>query len=369
MKKMLFLLVVLVTFLLSSCVTESYLISSETSGNKIVFENGRDFQQTTTANLSAKAAGRKSDGGYNSVLIELNNTTEEPYSFKDSQISVLGGNKDTDSWKEIGTWDCLDFFSSKVNEAKAAKTAADVIAVLAVLDAVFDPYETISFSSESGTVLTYRYYDPSNAFFTALLAEMVSEETEHELKTNINFLKQTLLFSNEIESNKAYSGLVFFPVDRKYPDYKIVLNDQGECREFVFSRTDREEIIHPWSCDRNRTVFSLTYAHSLLSERMGVDGLWLASKGLGCYVGFYEDYKEEIDSFPFGLTLKCSPHTWLLFGFEVGGHVEDDITQQWLLAPQTGINVSYNWLDCIFKISYDIPSKNFLFDAGLGFSF
>lgn len=369
MKKTIFALCFVLIVSLTSCVTDYSLISSEKTKNKIYFEEGNEYQVANAgSSLEVKAAGLDSINGSNAVLVGIDNKSEDSeYSFQDSQIKIYGGNADRNQWSLIGTWNAKDCFSEMVENAESQKRAVAVLGVLSVVDAALSPDTVISFYDDS--YYSFSFYSPTDVLFTALLADEINRDVSRELSRNLNLVKKTMLFSSTIKPSSSYSGILYFPMDRTYPDYRIDFTDKSNKLHFTFSRTDREELIHPWTADRKRDQFAFAYAHSFTNDKNSLDFLWLPPKSVGIYNGLSFYPVQSLISYDIGLTFKLCPHTWLLAGCELGGDTSDDIPEEnmtFICAPQVGVDFSYNWLDCIFKVSYDVMKQAFSAEAGMG---
>jgi len=95
------------------------------------------------------------------------------------------------------------------------------------------------------------------------------------MENNKNYLEnlsKTLLYSSEIPSNSIYSGFVFASL-QKAPDMKLIIEINDEKAEFIFRRSDFQEIINPFiAYQRTRGYIGYTYTPD---APIGVSVGWL----------------------------------------------------------------------------------------------
>ncbi|MBK5200923.1 MAG: hypothetical protein JJE21_05245 [Spirochaetaceae bacterium] len=74
----------------------------------------------------------------------------------------------------------------------------------------------------------------------------MNDVLEHNEKS-LPFLENQLLYSSRIKPSSNYSGVLYFPVDNNYPDYRVVYKDTiNENLNFYYNRSDRAEVLNPW---------------------------------------------------------------------------------------------------------------------------
>jgi hypothetical protein len=141
---------------------------------------------------------------------------------------------------------------------------------------------TVNTRYGSATINT-RTYNPADVALTSMVADSNARSLKAANTNYLSTLQDVLLFDSRIAPSDVYSGLIFFEVDDKYPDYKIELVDGNETRNFYFSRADREEIINPWM-DQSHPLHSISYSIPL-NGRNAVQYNYLNNSGIGGYFG------------------------------------------------------------------------------------
>lgn len=314
-------------------------------------------------------AGLDTDNGDNRIVFSIFNGSTSSYSFRDSQISIYGGNAEKNEWKYIQKWNAVEFYDKTKKQAEREQMEAAILGALSVINASMGTTTKSNVSTPHGTaVVTTRSYSASDIALTAMASSIYSQNLAQVNKSNLNYLKENLLYSSTISPGESYSGIIYFPGDRKYVDYKIVFEDSEGKEEFIFTKSIRDEILHPWTTDTSRNLSGVTFNFSPISDRLGLYLYWLPPKEVGFYTGFsiygyksinsntvngsyhsssgsgvsdnfiyhfdpdpsdsygYYYYdgkfteKEHIDNsfaFPIGMSLKIANHSWLLAGFTV----------------------------------------------------
>ena len=283
--------------MLCSCSSTYYLYSSPETKNEVVSDRGDEYQvaESDENNLTFMAAGLDTDNGDNRIVFAIMNGSSSTYPFSDSQITIFGGNAETDEWNYIQNWDAAGFYDRTVAQAEAEQTAAAILGVLSVVDAAFgsSSYSTV-YTPYGPAVFTTRSNTVSDVVLTAMAASIYNMELAIATKENLAYLKENLLFSSAIEAGKTYSGLIYFPGDRVYADYKIAFEDPAGVEEFIFAKSNREEILHPWTADATRVLNAVTLNFSPFSDRLGLYYHWLPPRGVGFYTGLsFYGFKER----------------------------------------------------------------------------
>ena len=283
--------------MLCSCSSSYYLYTSPETENEVVFERGDEYQvaESDGGNLTFMAAGLDTDNGDNRIVFAIMNDSSSTYPFSDSDISIYGGNAETGEWHHIQYWDAAEFYDRTMAQAKAEQTAATILGVLSVVDAAFGstPYSTV-YTPYGPAVFTTRSNTVSDVVLTAMAASVYNMELAIATKENLAWLKENLLFSSAIEAGEAYSGIIYFPGDNEYADYRIVFEDPAGMEEFIFAKSNREEILHPWSVDATRVLNAVTFNFSPFSDRLGIYYYRLPPRGVGFYTGFsFYGFKER----------------------------------------------------------------------------
>ncbi len=410
---------------------------SDSEGNPVV-------SCQTENNLSVSVAARyiSEDSSVRYVMTIRNNGTE-PYNFDENSISVFAGNSETNEWSYIRYYSATSYFAKKEAEHKAAQVAAGIGIGLIVLDAILD-------SANPPPPPRYgppprhhhrppppRHYRPYSSLFSTWLGVGASAAIISSLMDDFNYspshLREALLFSKTIEPGGTASG--YFVSDIGYsPDYKVVFNaDSDDKVEFVFLRSDREEILHPWGdpkTDRHSLSYGVIFPFGAFSSSFNyiwggqpVGAYYSMAFQIGSFHGpvvgsldnsgnvlfkdnYYRSYKgaevsfepngnsySDFVGFTAGLTVKTIPHTWLLLG--IGADIEMSYRQgtlkktsdsseiakdAWLeneranvyFVPQVGFNSVFNFLNFGGTFSWRIggaENSGPVFGAFVGLSF
>lgn len=363
------LVLILVVIMLSACTSTHGLYTPSSTANETYIERGNEYQVAETSDLRLVATGLDSDDENDRILVGMDAKGDKPVIVKDSQFSIYGGDISKDEWELIATWDAVSFYEKTRKSMESAIVANRIIGVLDIIGASFGSTSTSTIRNQYGTsYITTNTYDPSNVANAAMFATISDQSLRVVSQGTLQFLQENLLYTSTVNPDEPYAGLIFFPSDTKYPDYKIVFRNEPDSVDFVFSRTDREEILHPWTADKNRILNAVTLNFSTNQKKLSVNCLMLLPEGNG--VGFYtgisfynaakgfgqnvngyyyssygsgtsgnfsfnfdpdasDSYNYSFDydgrftesksyynaiGFPFGITYKLFDHTWLLVG-------------------------------------------------------
>jgi len=299
-------LIMLVALSLTSCVSSHSLYTPESTDNEIRLDRGTEYQVAKTSELEILATGLNSDEENDGIALGITNNSDNDIIIKDSQFTVYGGNISKNKWSVIETWDANSFYTSVQKKYESEIVANNIIGVLNVIDAAFGTTTTTTHRTSQGTTYTTTTttYNPSDVALSILLTSAANQNIKQASKQTLDFLSQSLLFSSSIASGESYSGIIYFPSDRKYPDYKITFSNQDETVDFIFSRTDREEILHPWTTDSSRVLNAITinYSESVNKIAFNYFELLPHSNGVGLYTGivFYDtagDLQQNVDGY------------------------------------------------------------------------
>lgn len=288
-KTLLLLIVILLLAVICSCSSSYYLYTSPEAKNDVFIDRGDEYQVAGSKgdNLTFMAAGLDTDNGDNRIVFAILNDSSSSYSFRDSQISIYGGNAEKNKWDYIQKWSAAEFYDKTKRQAETEQMMAAIAGALSVASAAMGSTSQSTVSTPYGSaVVTTRSYSASDVALTAMAASIYNRDLAQANKSNLNFLKENLLYSSTIGAGETYSGLIYFPGDRKYIDYKIVFEDSAGKEEFIFTKSIREEILHPWTTDTSRHLNAITVNFSPFSDRLGLYYYWLPPKGVGVYTGF-----------------------------------------------------------------------------------
>lgn len=297
MKKLLILIALLIVAIICSCSSSYYLYTSPETKNDIIIDRGDEYQvaESNGDNLSFMVAGLDTDNGDNRIVFSIFNGSTSSYSFRDSQISIYGGNAEKNEWKYIQKWNAVEFYDKTKKQAEREQMEAAILGALSVINASLGTTSKSNVSTPYGSaVVTTQLYSASDVALTAMASSIYSQNLAQVNKSNLNYLKENLLYSSTINPGESYSGIIYFPGDRKYVDYKIVFEDSERKKEFIFTKSIREEILHPWTTDTSRDLNAITLNLSPFSDRVTLNYYWLPPKGVGFYAGFsYYGYKQQ----------------------------------------------------------------------------
>ena len=368
----------------------------------------------TKNNLEVSVAGRYiPDDDLVRYVVNIKNNGTEDFYFDEDSMSVLQGNYENDNWTYINYYTASKYYTRKDAEWKAAAVAAGLGIGLAVMDAVIDSTIPKSRPNKYGRYnppLSRRHYRPFVSFVDPLLDIGLSALVISSLMDDYNYspshLKEALLFSKKIAPGESLSG--YFMAERSFsPDYLVRFAlSQDEVYEFVFTRDDREEILHPWSdpiSGRSSISYGLFFPMSgfnfsfnyiyggqplgfYLMADFQIDAGKTSTIGK-LYNDSYVEYSQnpyitnssttlsfettgklayDIGGFTAGFTFKAIPHTWFLIGcgadFETvyqQGNIIDETTDtiiatnQWVynekeniyFVPQIGFNTVFYFLN------------------------
>lgn len=283
-------ILIVASIFVSSCSTYGgYSFDSiDSEGVEQMEIRGKSYEIATSGNgIEYMAYAQPTyDGDEVQVSVGIANDTEQAIHFSDSSIELFKGNYETGEWESVGRWDADNYYQAVYRELKSRETAAAIASVFAVLDAAMGTTSRSTISTPYGnSYVTTTTYSPALTGLTALSASAHMDSLTSNNRLTLDDLESTLLYSSTIPAKSSYSGNVYIETDNKNPEYMLVLSlDDGTTRELIFSRSDRYEVLHPWS-DQSRDRHSVTYSHSLGSDRMQLTYLYSRRSGVGMYTG------------------------------------------------------------------------------------
>lgn len=239
---------VLCLLLIVSCSTSPvFLEGIETPEISIITSRGTTIASGKTGDIVVAGTGRQVEDGEVSILLSLINCSPVPYDFSDTSISIYYGNKDSNKWQLLETWDAQQYYKNayRYYKVKAAMTA--FAGALNTISASFGSNSTSSIYGTGGfaTVSTHSY-NYSDVLLASKVAELDTLSVQKEGKAYLSYLENNLLYPTTLFEGEEYAGWLFFDdMGRKGPDYKIVVTNEltSEILEFVFVRSDREKLI------------------------------------------------------------------------------------------------------------------------------
>lgn len=383
----------LVLFFMTSCTTSFELNNVDTPENEIYTDRGTLIQSIEKEDITVSMKGNPViNSNEASIIAGIQNNSKTPYEFDDSQISIYGGNTETDSWNYIKTWDANKYFNDAKSKANAKRIASVISGILNIASASNESKSTTTISDSNGnsTTITTRTYNPSNVAITGLIESEKIARGSNETEQTIDFLSNNLLFDSRVNENKDYAGILYFPVENKYPDYKVQFNKYNEKLNFYFARSDRAEILNPW-LDKSHPRHSIVASRAISDDKMDLTYYFSNNKWFGFYSGISmynilfntnfgtsnatNDIYQAIGA-PLGLTIKTLPYTWLTLGFDFGyrfnkysqGTSNNTPIYDPFIAPQVGLNFIINHINLNARATYTMD-KHLYVDLGLGYAF
>lgn len=379
--------------LLSSCTSTFDFENVDTPENSIVIDRGDSFQAIENGDLVITLHGKDVEEESEACVVAgiQNKSNSEIYKFNDSSVSVYEGNIESNEWKQVENWDADRYYKRAKSEAASKEFAQAISGFLNVLDAGTRDYDDNAYYNRNTDVLITSMIENDN------MRDLV-DENEHKL----SFLENNLLYTSDIRENSIYNGVLFFPVNNDYPDYKISFDDHSlQPFNFYFNRSDRAAVLNPW-LDQSRARYSFVVEQSAFLNATSLTMHYSRSKGFGYYTGvdlFYankglsdltatDSVKNIGVGYSFGGNIKVASHTWLLTGVDFASYrsyvsndndlasnssytKKDDYAISGLkydFGFQVGVNTIFNFIDVSAKMSYFI-GQGFCGQVGLGYAF
>lgn len=380
-KKTIFKLTILCISLLfvTSCSTASYYLTSvDTELVSQIQDRGKTYQVATTdSGIEYMAYAQPTyDGDQVQISIGIANGTNENFHFSDSSIDIFVGNYETGNWTYLGQWNANQYYQEIYNQIKVGEGLTAVIGVMSMLNSAQGSISTTIVSTPSGpTYIQTYHFHPGLTYSTMLATSAYMDSIVANNRLTQDNLQSSLLFSSDVAPRSSYIGNVYIPAGSS-PEYKLTLtHTDGTTYDFIFSRSDRYSLLHPWS-DKPRDRHSIIFTHSIARDRMQLTYLWSRKNHIGLYQGLslYNITKASSSEtasmgIPLGITYKILPNTWLTAGFDpvvpLSNHSTDNFFN---FGLQVGLNVITNFLDFNLGLTYIIP-KSLYIDLGAGIAF
>lgn len=372
--------------LMCSCATvyePSLIVAPAEKGDKV--QGAGNVAALTDDSLQMVAAPSYFDGKNADFLVSFASIDDSTYYIDEHDVSLYGGNFQTGKWELIGSWDSLSYMRASRSRATTGIILAGVIGTIAVLDAIMNPdsdtdlyidygysyhryphyhgYYGFSFHSDDpGVTATFLALDTIET--TIVLSQLASMEQAE--------LAETLLASGNATRNISNSGLVRFNRLPKYPDYKLVYDSGNQNMEFMFSRSDREEIINPWK-EKSGAIYTLNYNYTIATRRNNVSFAYLAPQyaGFFCGVSFFPpfDFEKQLGKIgaSFGVNWKILPFFWLQGGMEVQQMQGSD--EKYDILGLMGIEYCIYHNSLYAGLVYSSEEKSWYGEVGIGFAF
>lgn len=338
--------------MLNSCATVD-IIPIKSSGTDIKVQRGIQSlvieKDTVSVIINGGTRGKES---MFSVSI-INKKDDVLYFDEDSMVSIQIGNFDKNIWKSGNIFTATDYYKKA---EKSATTSEIMMAVAVGLSAANAGRSTSTYSGNIYGSTTYgnsfygsysgqiQTYDSAKAQQEIAQAQNNMYRLMENNKNYLENLSKTLLYSSEIPPKSIYTGFVFAPLQNE-PDMKMVIEIDDEIYEFIFRRSDYQEILNPFIA-YTRTKGYVGYIYSQ-DAPYGIS-IGLLNNGLSFFMdnsfnfpimnGYYKTYNTYKDNGTFeynyssweyiyqnkdtnfvyegliGLNLRVLPHVWLSGG-------------------------------------------------------
>ena len=284
MKRNVFVLFVLLSFLSFAYSYDFSLDSIKTEENAVSIHRGKSIQTISDENFLISMHAQKVSEGIQ-FSTSITNFTNQDYFFDEDSIKVYQGIFEENLWNEIEYEPAAQYLKKEKAIAKAAVIAS---AVAAEITAVNAGYSTVSGSGYSNG---HRYYYKAEIYSSADAAiamanSYIALDNLQQRNSNwLSFLEDNLLFSSNIASKENYNG-IFIVDEKKGPDYKIVMEfAPNETFVFYFTRSDKDEILNPWK-DKSHSRHSIIAGMNPVQNHYSLYYLWSRPRGAGLYAGF-----------------------------------------------------------------------------------
>jgi hypothetical protein len=395
MKNLKFIVVVAIvasTISLSSCTSTFEFENVKTPDSTLSIERGNSFQSVENNDIEMSLHGKAVEEENEACIVAdiKNKSRFSTYRFQDSKVAIYEGNIDKDYWNKIEDWDASSYYKKVKNDAQTSEFFQSLSGVINIANASSDANSNNSNTTNTDVLLT--------SFVENQKMRNLVDANEHQ----ISFLENNLLYTSDIKAGDNYNGVLLFPVNNNYPDYKITYSDDySDPLNFYFNRSDRVEVLNPW-LDQKGSRVGVVVEHSHFRDATSLTMYYCNDKTLGYYVGV--DYyslgkklsdleatdKPKFSGFGYcvGGNLKVSSHTWLLMGIDmVMGQsyvsldnplastynytIESDCAHSDLeydLGFQLGINTIFNFIDISAKLNWLIDNGLYA-QVGLGYAF
>jgi hypothetical protein len=337
--------------LLNSCATIS-ISPLKTSGTEIKIHRGIQslIAEGETFSVTINGGTRGKEAMFSVSII--NRSGEEVYFDEGTMVRFQIGDFDKNHWESGNIYTATDYYRKAEKEATTSEILMAVAVGLSAANAgrSTSTYSGSVYGSKNSGNSYYGSYSGQIQTYDSAKAQQEIAQAQNNMyrmmETNRNYLEnlsKTLLYSSEMPANSIYSGFVFAPL-QKAPDMKLIIEINNEIFEFVFRRSDHEEVINPFIA-YNRTKLYIAGTYSL-SNRYGAEFGWL-NQGISMYSSWsfivpnfgnestsyysyfpngtvdtdiWDEYRfngqttnEEVDGIV-GINLRTFPYIWLSLG-------------------------------------------------------
>lgn len=306
--------------LLNSCATIS-ISPIKSSGTDIKVQRGIQSLiaegETLAVTINGGTRGKES---MFSISI-INKSDEAVYFDENTMISFQIGNYDKNQWERGNIYTATDYYRKAEKEA----TTSEILMAVAVgLSAANAGRSTSTYSgsvygsTNSGNSYYGSYSGQIQTYDSAKAQQEIAQAQNNMyrvMESNKNYLEnlsKTLLYSSEIPAKSIYSGFIFSPL-QKAPDMKLLVEINNETFEFIFRRSDYQEIINPFIAYQ-RTKGYIGYIYTP-DAPFGISAGWL-SDGISLYLDnsfnfpIMNGYDETYNTYKEDGTFEYSYSSW-----------------------------------------------------------
>lgn len=370
------------------------LAAIKTERADVSIYRGKEMQKASLPHFDVSLFSSRTSGTLE-FSASITNKSDKDFFFEEGAVSIWQGVYEKGEWKLASYIPASVYLKAAKAAAEEEETLQALSLGLSIANSGFSTVTETTFVNGYGYTYTRNVYNPVEAAWEIALSYDELSRLKRNNKEYLAFLEKTLLFSSTVKAGESYSG--FFTADvSRGPDYKVVFDfSEDERAEFYFTRSDKDEILHPWK-DKTRDRHSLSFGLSPLDfKHYSFYYLWSRPRGVGMYSSFYfqkegkylSNNMKKYDAFAFatGLTIKTFPYTWLLIG--CGVEIADLVPYEnlntrkyygaswtnhkdidFFFAPQVGINFIANFLN-VGAVAYFPIGGKITFDIMMGFSF
>lgn len=322
--------------LLSSCmstVEQVKLVAIPEKDSETYIQGSSVYAVKADSNVQMMAGATSFDTSNADFSVSICSTDDSSFLFQDGFISIYGGNKDKGNWKLLGTWDSQEYLAGVKAANNAAILATGIAGALLVADAILNPDSSAELYIDTLWYpgLSHGYYDWHSGLYITTNDPVI--QTAAVIGTTMAMKQYAAISEAQINHRmlsapvemkvKEASGQVYFNGLSEYPDYKLVFDNGRSDMSFLFSRTDREEILHPWM-DRSKVLVGLDYTYTMGIRRHNIKCDILMPKYMGGYTGvsYYQDPADGSQAnrklgISMGLNFKVADHSWIELGMDV----------------------------------------------------
>lgn len=365
--------------LLASCASTQPLglIPAQDKDAQTYIQGSSMFSAKNSKNLQMIVGPDNYDGSNVSFIVSIASTNDKTFLFRDDDLALYGGNRDRNNWKLIRTWDSTAYFKDMRRQAHVAIAATGIVGAIAIIDAILNPDDApdlfLEIAADAMLIhsdlmdLEASMYVQTDASIVTAISAIEAGIAINQLSSMYDAEMRNLVLQVPAKADvSSVSGKVIFQNIPKYPDYKLVFRNGKSDMEFIFSRTDRDEVIHPWK-DKSSSIFALNYTYTYGLDRHHITMNFLEPQYVGGFAGV--GLRPAADSLYVGLSaglnFKIADYSWLSAGVEIGDLASDKDEAD--LLGSVGFNICANMISLYGGAVYD--NGKFYGELGAGIAF